>query len=312
MLKTPRKMNLVELMRHFPDDASARAYLESVRWPDGVACPHCGTVGEAYKIAANVGKKIRPGLWQCATKGCTKQFTVTVGTVFEDSKVPLNKWLIAWYLLCASKKGIAALELQRLLGLGSYRTAWFMLHRIRESLKDPVFNGSPLRGVVEADETYVGGKTRINRKYKNKAAVVTVVERDGRARSTVVPKFNAESVPAVLKANVDPSSVLMTDEAHHYRKPGRDFAEHHTVAHTKGEYARGEAHTNTVEGFFGLVKRGHYGVFHSMSPKYMQRYLTEFDYRYSNRRISDGGRTVHALRRLDGKRLRLVDLKKFG
>src|SRR6266581_790193 len=151
---TPKRLTLVEIMKHFPDDDAARAYLESMRWPDGVVCPHCGIIGTAYKIAANPGKKVRPGLYQCREKGCSKQFTVTVGTVFEDSKVPLHKWLIAWYLLCAWKKGIAALELQRFLGIGSYRTAWFMLHRIRESLKDPVFDGSPLRGVVEADETY--------------------------------------------------------------------------------------------------------------------------------------------------------------
>ena len=315
---TPKNLNLVELAQHFPDDAAARAYLEATRWPDGAACPHCGTVGTAHRIAANPERKVRAGLWQCAEKACGKQFTVTVGTVFEDSKVPLNKWLIAMYLICTSKKGIAALELQRLLGLGSYRTAWFMLHRIRESLKDPVFNGSPLRGIVEADATFVGGRSRPDRKYKGKKAVITVVERDGRARSTVADGETREAVgPALKNARVDPSATLMTDGARAYIEPGKAFAGgHHSVEHSAGEYVRGKGdgavHTGTVDAYHGLFKRAHYGTYHKLSHKYLARYVAEFDYRFSLRRISDGGRTVKALQGLDGKRLRLIDLKAKG
>lgn len=315
MISTPKNLNLVEITKHFPDDASARAYLESMRWPDGVVCPHCGVVGTAYRIAANPDRKVRPGLWQCREKGCGKQFTVTVGTVFEDSKIPLNKWLIAWSLLCASKKGVAALELQRLLGLGSYRTAWFMLHRIRESLKDPVFDGSPLRGVVEADATFVGGRRRQGHKgkYARKKAVITVVERDGRARSTVRDHEDRESIEPILETNVDPSSTLMTDDAHAYKTPGKRFAGgHHAVRHSAGEYVRGNAHTGTVDSYHGLLKRAVYGTFHSVSKKYLQRYLAEFDYRFSNRRITDGSKTAKALRQIDGKRLTLAVLKKCG
>lgn len=156
-MKTSRRVsesiNLVEIARRFPDDMTARAFLESVRWPLGPVCPHCSSVNDAHRIPENVAKKVRPGLYQCRVEACHKQFTVTIGTVFESSKVSLSNWLIAWHLVCASKKGIAALELQLLLGIGSYRTAWFMLMRIRESLKSGTFDGSPLKGIVEADAT---------------------------------------------------------------------------------------------------------------------------------------------------------------
>jgi len=304
-------LNLVEITRRFPDDATARAFLESLRWPNGPVCPHCGVVNNAYRIAPNMGKKVRPGLYQCREDKCGKQFTVTVGTVFEASKVSLSNWLIAWHLVCASKKGIAALELQRLLGIGSYRTAWFMLMRIRESMKASPF-AAPLGGTVEADATFVGGKARASRKYRDKKAVISMVERDGRAVSVVADREDRATVDPILRAHVAPTATLMTDEAHAYRTPGKAFAGHYAVGHTRGEFVRGRAHSNTAESFFALVKRGHYGTWHKVSKKYLPRYMAEFDYRWSNRRISDGSRTAKSLRDVDGKRLKLTDLRAKG
>lgn len=308
-------LNLVEIARRFPDDATARAFLEKTRWPNGPVCPHCHGVNNASPIAANVAKKIRPGLYTCRTEECGKQFTVTVGTVFEASKVSLSNWLIAWHLMCASKKGIAALELQRLLGIGSYRTAWFMLMRIRESMKSGSFDGSPLKGTVEADAMFIGNKGRRTAKgaHTKKAAVLVMVQREGEARSFVVQGENVASVAPVLAANVDPSAALMTDGAHCYRTPGKLFAGgHHAVDHSRKEYSRGNVNTGSAESLIGLVKRGQYGVFHSISPKYLGRYMVEFDYRFSRRYSSDGGRTLRGLGNMDGKRLKLADLKAAG
>jgi len=308
-------LNLVEIARRFPDDASARAFLEQTRWPNGPVCPHCGSVNNASPIAANPAKKVRPGLYTCRVETCSKQFTVTVGTVFEASKVSLSNWLIAWHLMCASKKGIAALELQRLLGIGSYRTAWFMLHRIRESMKSGSFDGSPLKGAVEVDAAFIGNNGRKTAKgqHTKKAAVLVMVERDGAARSTVVAGENLASVAPVLASNIDPSAAIMTDGAHCYRTPGKGFAGgHHAVDHSRNEYARGAAHTGSVDAFIGLVKRGQYGVFHSISKKYLGRYMVEFDYRFSRRHASDSGRTLRGLASMAGKRLKLHDLKAGG
>lgn len=310
-------LTLVSIARRFPDDATARAFLESVRWPDGPVCPHCGTVNDAVTIPANVAKKVRPGLYRCRVELCGKQFTVTVGTVFEASKVSLSNWLIAWHLVCASKKGIAALELQRLLGIGSYRTAWFMLMRIRESLKSESFDGSPLKGEVEMDATFVGGRTRNATRYRDKTAVIAMVSRDGEVRSVVAPKEDRANVErAIEAANVSPCALLLTDGAHAYKTPGKGFAAHLAVDHAKGEFVRKvrsvEAHTGTADAFFGLVKRAHYGTFHSISKKYLGRYMVEFDYRFSRRHATDGNRTVRSLAGTGGKRLRFADLKAAG
>lgn len=302
-------LNLMDLARRFPDDATARRFLESIRWPNGPVCPHCGTVNNATAITANVAKKVRAGLYQCRVEGCGKQFTVTVGTVFEASKVPLSDWLIAWHLMCASKKGIAALELQRLLGLGSYKTAWFMLMRIRESLKSGSFDG-PLKGTVEADAMFIGnnGRRTAQGAHTKKSAVLVLVSREGEVRSTVVAGENLGSIKPVIAANVDPSAALMTDGAHCYKTPGKALAAHSALDHARKEYVRGNAHTGSAEAFIGLVKRAQYGTFHSISKKYLGRYMVEFDYRFSRRFTSDGGRTLASLANTGGKRLKYADL----
>jgi transposase-like protein len=274
-------------------------------------CPHCGNADSdrVYSIEANPEKNIRAGLYECAE--CGKQFTVTVGTIFERTKIPLRKWLVAWYLLCSSKKGISAAQLQRNLGLGSYRTAWHMLHRIRYALRDPVFQdklgGRNGGGFVEADETWIGGKAKgKGRGYTdNKTAVMSVVERGGRVRSTAIGKVTGENLREVLDGQVHPQATLVTDEHAGYIAPGRDFRSHETVNHSRREYVRGEVHTNTVEGFFANLKRGIGGIYHHVGSHYLAQYLGEFDFRYNTRHLTDGQRTVVGLQRAEGKRLML-------
>ncbi len=301
---TPPALTLDKIMRYFSTDERAREYLEAVRWPHGPRCPHCGNAdtGRMYLIQPNHGKEIRAGLRECAE--CHRQFTVTVGTIFESSKVPLRKWLVAWYLLCSSKKGFSALQLQRALEIGSYRTAWFMMHRIRYALRDPAFTDK-LGGTVEADEVYIGGKVHGKKQgYRgNKTPVVALVERGGRVRSMVVERVTGKNLRAVLNAHVEPSARLMTDELPGYTAPGRAFASHETVNHSAKEYVRGEVHTNTVEGFFSILKRGVDGIYHHI--EYVPQYLAEFDFRYSNRKVSDGERTRIGLAKVSGKRLML-------
>ncbi|MBI5773295.1 MAG: IS1595 family transposase [Verrucomicrobia bacterium] len=291
-------------MQRFSTDETAREYLEAIRWPNGVVCAHCknSDAKRIWKIEANEAKKIRAGLYHCAE--CDKQFTVTVGTIFEDSHIPLRKWLVAWYLLCSSKKGISALQVQRQLGLGSYRTAWMMMHKIRHSLRDPVFSDK-LTGTIEADETYVGGKTKgKGRHYMgNKTPVVSLVERGGRVRSQVMPTVTGKNLKAVLKANVDPKAKIYTDDFRGYRKAAAGFAAHESVCHSAGEYARGEVNTNSVEGYFSLLKRGVVGTFHHVSEKHLPLYLAEFDHRHNERKVTDGERTLAGLKKVEGKRL---------
>lgn len=294
----------------FADADKARAHLEATRWPNGPICPHCGVVDEATHIG---GKAARAGAYQC--NACRKQFSVTVGTVFEDSKVPLNKWLLATYLMSASKKGISAHQLHRTLGV-TYKTAWFMAHRIREAM-NPTDPG-PLGGegkTVEADVTYVGGKES-NKKLgkrnpKNiggmgKQVVHTLVERNGRARSHHIANISGKTLAPILFTQVHRSSTLMTDTAGGYFRLGKDFARHEMVDHGRDEYVRGDAHSNTVEGYFSVLKRGVYGTFHHVSEAHLGRYLAEFDFRYSNRSalgITDAMRADEALRGIAGKRL---------
>lgn len=307
-------LTLMGIMARFSTEESARAYFEQSRWPDGPVCPHCGNCDSEriYAIAPNPEKKIRPGLYKCAE--CREQFTVTVGTVMEDSHVPLNKWLIAFYMMCASKTQVSALQLQRQLEIGSYRTAWFMCHRIRHALKD-VFpsEGDKLDGTVEADETYVGGKRRgKGRGYiGNKTPVVSLVERDGRVRSTVVPMVSGDALGALLRANVKPTAHLNTDESPVYTKAGQDFASHDTVNHKREEYGRHDKRTgrhvttNAVEGFFGNTKRSIDGTHHHVSAKHLGLYMAEVDHKYNTRKVSDGARTVEGIRKMEGKRLML-------
>lgn len=313
MPKTPENLDLTQIMAHFATDEAAREYLETVRWPNGPVCPHCGNADPKviYDLAANPAKGIRAGLRECGE--CGKTFTVTVGTIFERSHIPLRKWLVAWYMLCTSKKGVSALQIQRMLDIGSYRSAWFMMHRIRYALRDPVFADKLGEGggTVEADETYIGGKPRKGTgphrrgRGTKKAPVVALVERGGRVRSQAVHNVTGKTLRTVLDTHLDQSANLMTDEWPGYRKPGQRFASHETVNHGRGEYVRGKVHTNTVEGYFSLFKRGLNGTFHHIGHQYLDQYLAEFDFRYNHRTVNDGVRTIAGLKKVEGKRLML-------
>ena len=314
LLPTPEDLTLDEIQSRFGTDDTAREYLEAIRWPNGVICPHCKQSDQNafWKIEANKDKKIRAGLRQCIP--CGKQFTCTVGTIFEDSHIPLRKWLVAWYLLCSSKKGISALQIQRMLGLGSYRTAWMMMNKIRYALQEPTFSDK-LSGTVECDETYIGGKAvgvGMGNYRKRKTAVVALVERDGRVRSQVMPKVTGNNLRKVVNEGVEFSSKVMTDDHFGYRGL-KHTHDHRVVKHTVKEYARAEkdcvVHTNTVEGYFSLLKRGVIGTFHHVSKKHLPLYLAEFDHRYSNRKVTDGERTVSSLPKMVGKRLTYKPLK---
>jgi transposase-like protein len=298
----------MQIIERFPTDEKARKHLEEIRWKNGIVCPHCSCndQGKFSCIAANKETKVRAGLRYCSA--CGKQFTVTVGTIFEDSHIPLRKWIIAWHLLCASKKGIAALEIKRLLDLGSYRTAWMMMQKIRFALKDPVFSDK-LSGVVEVDETYIGGKARgMGNAYKgNKSAVVALVERGDRVRSQVVPTVTGKNLKAILNQHVEKDTRIMTDTFQVYLKATKGFKSHETVNHHVKEYARGDVTTNGAEGYFSLLKRGVIGTFHHVSKKHLPLYLAEFDHRFSNRKVTDGQRTFDSLAKMEGKRLKYRD-----
>ena len=305
-------LTLMQIMRRFSTEEAARDYIEALRWPNGPVCPHCGNCDGAriYKVTANTGRKIRAGLYKCAE--CSDQFTVTVGTVMEDSHIPLNKWLVAFYIMCASKTQVSALQLQRQLELGSYRSAWFLCHRIRFALMDPAPEDQ-LSGTVEADETYIGGKkSGRGRGYVgNKTAVVSLVERDGRVRSQVVEHVSGKEITALLRANVSSGAHLNTDESPLYKKAGKEFASHDVVNHSREEYGYIDimsgrlATTNTVEGFFGNSKRSLDGTHHHISKKHAGLYVAELDYKYNTRKTTDGARTVEGLRAIGGKRLML-------
>lgn len=308
------ELTLVEMTRRFSTEESAREYFEKLMWPHGPACRHCGNADQdrIYKLTPNPGKKIRSGLYKCGV--CQDSFTVTVGTVMEDSHIPLNKWLLAFYMMCASKTQVSALQLQRQLELGSYRSALFLCHRIRFALKEVVpASGGKLDGTVEADETYVGGKVRgKGRRYVgNKAPVVALVERGGRVHSTMVERVNGASLERLLKAHVATSAHLNTDESPVYTKAGAAFASHDTVNHRMEEYSRRDdltgrvATTNTVEGFFGNTKRSIDGTHHSVSRKHLPLYLAELDYKYNTRKATDGARTATGIKMMEGKRLML-------
>ena len=297
------ELDLNRLAAYLHDPEAAAEYLESIRWPDGPVCPKCGE-HERPPYRLNV-KSSKRRLWKC--RACRKQFTVTVGTIFESSHVSLDKWLLAFWLLCSSKKGMSAHQLHRMLKV-QYRTAWFMFHRIREAISDPAFS-TRLSGVVEVDETYVGGKQKKRgekrgRGTPNKTPVVALVERGGEARAFRIANVTGKTLKGAIREHVEPSARIMTDEWSSYRGIGKEFASHETVAHSYGEYGRGEAHINTAENYFSILKRGINGVYHHVSPAHLHRYLAEFNFRYNARDYSDGSRTVKALERTEGRRLK--------
>ena len=287
----------------FKDAAAARKHLESVRWPEGPICPHCGAVDRITKLQ---GKSHRPGLYDCGH--CRDQFTVTVGTVFERSKIPLHKWLLAATLFASSKKGISAHQLHRMLGV-TYKTAWFMMHRLREAATDyPEGQLGGNGGPVEADETYWGNsEPKGNRRgYQHKMKVFSLVERGGQVRSFHVRAVNGATLKPILAQHVARNSVVNTDEHGAYSGLNQHFAGHEVVNHRAGEYSRGNATTNNVEAFFSVLKRGLIGTFHHIGEQHLQRYMSEFDFRYNYRSalgVEDAERTDYLLKGISGKRL---------
>jgi transposase-like protein len=289
----------------FTDEDKAREHLEAIRWPDGPYCPHCGEVEKIYRLH---GKSHRPGLIHC--NSCEQAFTVTVGSVMERSHVPLNKWVLAYRLICSSKKGVSAHQLHRMLDV-TYKTAWFMAHRIRESMSDA--SPTPIGGankVVEADETVIGGKAK-NRAYKpepQKHIVMSLVERGGEVRSFHVRNATAKTLRETAVKIASRKSYLMTDENQAYTKLGDEYAGHGTVNHSANEYVRlgGFAHVNSAENYFSIFKRGVIGTFHHISEQHLHRYLAEFDFRYNNRSwlgVEDNKRSEKAISGAAGKRL---------
>jgi transposase-like protein len=302
-------------LKHFRDEEAAFEEMERLLWPDGPVCPHCGGMDRVYVLKGvrtkpskkNPEGAVRHGLKKCGH--CLKQFTVRIGTVFEESRAPLHKWFQAIHLLCSSKKGISSHQLHRILEV-EYNTAWFMSHRIREAMR----SGSllpPMGGagkIAEIDETFIGRQkdTRKRRGYQHKHTVLTLVERGGHARSFHVEHANMQNIEPIITENLRRETAVMTDHAAYHNDLGRTFVSHETVNHGVDEYVRGDVHTNTVEGYFSVFKRGMKGVYQHCSEKHLHRYLAEFDFRYNNRSklgIEDKERAAKATVGAKGKRL---------
>jgi len=295
---------------YFHDEQAAFDFVESILWPQGPICPHCGGVERIAAIKPNPEKRVRYGLKHCGQ--CRKQFTVRMGTIFEESKLPMTKWLQAIFLMCSSKKGVSAHQLHRTLET-TYKTAWFLAHRIREAMRSgelAPFGGSG--GIVEVDETFIGrepGKP-VKRAYHHKLKVLTLVDREtGRARSMVVDDLKPATIAPILRENMAKEARLMTDEGGHYLHVGREFAAHGVVHHGREEYVSAEdpdLHTNTIEGYFSIFKRGMKGVYQHCAKKHLHRYMAEFDFRYSHRvklGFDDRARAETALLGAVGRRL---------
>ena len=299
---------------YFYDEPKAFEHVEAVLWPQGPVCHHCGSMEKPYKLAgvrSKASKKNpegveRHGLYKC--KDCRGQFTVRMGTIFEESHIPLHKWLQAIHLMCASKKGFSAHQMHRTLEI-TYKSAWFLCHRIREAMRSD--NSTPLGGlgkIVEIDETFIGKKqgfTKANA-WGHKMKVLSLVERGGTVRSSRLARLSRTGIEETVRENVHLETRLMTDMAAYYKKPFKGFAGHETVDHGRDEYVRGEAHTNTLEGYFSIFKRGMKGVYQHCREKHLHRYLAEFDFRYNHRialGINDDSRAISAIGNIRGKRL---------
>ena len=313
-------LNLIELSQRFNTPDKARVWFETQRWPEGPVCPHCKSKN-VRRTQAMAGSKSpsRPGLCRC--RECDQQFTVTVGTIFEDSHIPLNKWLIAIFLVCSSKKGMSAHQLHRMLKV-TYKTAWFMAHRIRFAMENSGPSG-PMTGVVEVDETYVGGKPRhanndtspkkMGRRIASeskKTPVVALVQRDGMVRTKVVANVTAKNLGSVLGEHIAPDATVNTDQFVLYKNLLYSWNKlrHDMVNHSQKEYVRYNAdgtvsHVNTAESFFSLIKRGVYGSFHHVSREHLFRYCGEFAFRWNTRKLTDGERMEVAMEMTEGKRL---------
>ncbi|MGH6840091.1 MAG: IS1595 family transposase [Methylocella sp.] len=292
----------------FTDETKAREWLETRIWPNGPTCPHCGNANQK-RLTSMHGKVHRAGLYQCNEPECREQFTVTVGTIFERSKIPLTKWVAALFLLSSSKKGMSSHQIHRMLGI-SYKSTWFMMHRLREAMRagdPPPMGGSG--SVVEVDETFIGrqeGQPMRHAGWGHKNAVMTLVERGGSARSFHVESTRRADVEGIMRANIHKESRLMTDEARHYTAIGKEFASHESVRHGEDEYVRGDVHTNTVENFYSVFKRGMKGVYQHCGERHLHRYVGEFDFRYSNRAalgVDDMAHAEKLAKGIVGKRL---------
>lgn len=287
---------------HFNDEDKAREYLEQLRWNGKPECPHCGNIEDNYKLE---GKSHRKGLYKC--KKCRKQFTVTVGTLFERSKIPLHVWLKAVYFLCSSKKGMSSHQLHRMLGI-TYKTAWFMTHRIREAMKDPIFV-KKLGGkgkIVEVDETFWGNKGKQRkgaRGWGHKEKIFTLIEREGHVKSYHVETVSAKTLKPIMRAQIEKDTHIMTDDFKSYKGLSKDFAKHDAVNHSLKEYARGAIHVNSCENYFSILKRGLTGVYQHCGSQHLRRYVGEFDFRYNSRDKNDFERADLALKGIKGKRL---------
>jgi transposase-like protein len=295
-----------ELGPYFADEDKARLLLEGMRWPNGPSCPQCKQTSTVYHMQrlATSKKPGRKGLLRC--RACKRQFTVTTGTVFEDSHIPMTKWLQAIYLITSSKKGMSAHQLHRMLGL-TYKAAWFMGHRLRHAMTTDLF-ASKLSGTVEIDETYIGGKMRFPNGAKSvdwrkaKTPVVALVERGGRVRAFPMERVTAETLSLAIAAHVEQDAVMMTDELPAYDKAVKG-REHHSTNHGAREYVRGDVHSNTAEGFFSLLKRGINGVYHHVGKGHLGKYCDEFSFRYDARKVSDADRAELLVWGAEGKRL---------
>ena len=289
-------MNITDPIFH--DEAKAEVHIFNSRWPDGEPiCPHCGSTN-----CMVMGGKTQAGYWLC--RDCRDKFTVRTGTVMERSHVPLHKWLLATHLMAASKKGMSAKQMERMLAV-TYKTAWFLCHRIREAMGDDT---GPLGGegkTVEADETFVGGKkrNRVNLTVAKKKKVLSLVERGGRVRSFHIASIHGNTIRDAIVTNVHRSSHLMSDDARHYWRIGTEFASHSTTIHALRQFAKGENHSNTAENFFSIFKRGVIGTYHHLSEAHMHRYCREFDFRYNHRTASDTDCAAGILKGMEGKRL---------
>jgi len=287
---------------YFNDEDKAREYLEQLRWNGKPECPHCENNEGNYKLE---GKSHRKGLYKC--KKCRKQFTVTVGTLFERSKIPLHSWLKAVYFLCSSKKGMSSHQLHRMLGV-TYVTAWFMAHRIREAMKDPVF-AKKLGGqgkIVEVDETFWGNKgkqSRGARGWGHKEKIFSLVERNGNVKSYHVETVSAKTLKPIMREQIKKDTHIMTDDFKSYTGLNRNFEKHDVIKHSKKEYVRGEIHTNTIENYFSILKRGLTGIYQHVGARHLKRYIGEYDFRYNTRGIDDSERTINVLKGIGGKRL---------
>lgn len=310
---TDADLNLVTMIPLFADEGKAREFVESKRWPNGPVCPHCQHT-EVYKLTGKPDSKkpVRPGVYKC--KACRKQFTVRVGTIFEDSKIPLSKWLMAIHLMTSSKKGVSSHQIAREVGI-TQKSAWFVCHRIREAMKKEPMAGM-LKGEIEVDEKYVGARkprykgTSNRGRGTKKAPVMVLVERDGKAYALPIASADAKTLHAAVRETVAQDSTLFTDEWAAYSGVGAHVTGgHHACNHSKKEYVRLEkcgqviVSTNTAESFFALLQRGHTGIFHQLSKKHLARYLHEFSFRWDHRDITDGERMVAAIEGAEGRRL---------